>query len=359
MKKIINTFVIFSFIFVFITFGISKTFAASYDQGCTFSPSSWRSASGYLVQTFKPSMDWITQIDLEIWGGGIVTIRLTDSPSGILLEKTVTLNPPPSHKIYSITFDSIPVTPNDIHYIYLMDATSDGSWAYTGNASCYPNGEALDGGAHVPGIEDFYFKTYGYNDAESSPAPSQDNQSSPSQTSATIEAPTDLKAEFEPDEEAVILTWDTSSTQDLDTYRVFRSEQKDNTEDFKEIGGVLASKNEFKDQNIESKKTYYYYIRAHKDGEDSENSEIVSIKLPQIEGEGKAAKKKSENESDGINWVFWGLITILILTTGGIGLYWYIKKRKKKSLGKSHALPNNKDKKAQTTKIPEKISDKK
>ncbi len=349
-KKTIKIVLLSSFlaVFILIIFGSQAKAAVFYvDQQCTFTPNAYRSASGYLIQTFKPLMDRITKIDFEIWGGSgqAITMRLTDTDLTVLTEKTIVLEEVyPPHKVYSVLFDPVTVVPGNTYYIYLQGAPSDGSWAYS-DTNLYSDGEAIVGGVVDPGVADFYFITYGYNYSEVYPDPppnpydttdssdETDSSDDADSSDSEIEKPTEPKAEFDKSSRGVRISWTKSETEDIDGYRIFRSEDKDG--DYTEIGTAGKENTDYIDnKNIDEEKTYYYYVRTYKEDTESENSEIVEIETPVFTSEDTEDEKKETDEKSetitkkGKNWLKIGLIAAFIILAGGLTTYFIIKKRK-------------------------------
>lgn len=149
--------------------------------------------------------------------------------------------------------------------------------------------------------------------------------------SEEIDPPSNLKvmSEKEDDKHYAELTWEHSSNTDIDGYRIYRSEEDKTSYIF--LSEIGSDKMYYKDEEVEVGKTYYYVVRAVRDGEESKdsNEEVVTIYANDLEARLHSAS-------------FWKGFLICNLVVGPILLLWYFFYKKR---SKNLRLPKGKRKK--------------
>ncbi len=254
----------------------------------------------WLGQTFKPTKNRLDAIGIRASGDGIVnqvSLYLFDAAGPALLSQFVIDLPATEGWIYYDFPTDIEITHvNQNHILYVNSPSNDSYWAVA-TADTYTDGNAIvDSMASVG--QDFAFVTYGY-DAE---APSEDTGTAITDTSGTtteqtatntsgtpaatpaatadtsIKSPANATAIDVPEDngEAIKITWSASATSDISGYKIYRSTSKNTG--FVAVGTVEKTILEYIDSTTELGKTYYYYVRAHKDKIESSNSNTVEAK---------------------------------------------------------------------------------
>lgn len=182
-KFISYVFLLLILICPFFSIPSTKATDSVTDQKCTNHPVGYWPATGYLIQSFKPSKNRLTKIDVDLTGAGLVNVEIRET-SNYNLVASGSISAISPHGVYSVNFDSVTVVPGNSYYLYVMGGTSSAAWGYTSDASCYPNGVALVNTWPSETVKDFYFITYGYD--YSPPTPSGNTQNNPANDQSSI-----------------------------------------------------------------------------------------------------------------------------------------------------------------------------
>ncbi len=151
-----------------------------------------------MYQTFTPSLNKLTKIRLEFYGGGgpdPLIIYLCDSGANRLASATT----PIDEGWYSFVFSSaISITPGQSYRIeYSRLGTASLGAAYNDPAN-YSGGYAITSGVSYP-TKDYHFETYGYNTSD--PAPVNGQEQSENGQEDSDEPQSSSQAEEEVEEE--------------------------------------------------------------------------------------------------------------------------------------------------------------
>jgi hypothetical protein len=307
--KITLTFLLSIFLLLF---QLKTVYADTADQQCTSGSYDFHLniANNNIEQTFTPSKDKLTKVDIIVSGDGegSVGIRIKHGTDTIYLSGVQ--SEPNGTSTVSFSFDAIDVTPGDAQYIidpYVNRSNTLLSWYYKNN--CYAGGKARLSNTSMP--YDMAFVTYGPDEAgiestptptptptpTSEPTPTGDATPTPSPTmgasptiqatpgpldttepSSNIAAPTNLIAQsLMPASEKISLNWSASLTQEIHGYIAYRSETENG--DYFEIGNTGPEELSFIDANVDKNKPYYYYVRTYKDYDKSEKSNIAKSSI--------------------------------------------------------------------------------
>jgi len=190
------------------------------------------------------------------------------------------------------TFDFADVNLGDWHFFGIFVSGDYGpQWKYA-DVSGYGSGYAIWQDNNYYNW-DFNFKTWGYNPAAPSGNTNTNSgntntnsqtgitsgtgQAPAATTSAYIKVPSELKAEDVPADKGgtIKLTWKASSTTTIDGYKIFRSENEKTG--FKNITKATKTTLTYTDNNAETGKTFYYFVRAYKGNEESASSNTANI----------------------------------------------------------------------------------
>lgn len=166
--------------------------------------------------------------------------------------------------------------------------------------------------------DDMTFQTLKDESVEEKEQDSKPDSKQDAVISDELDPPKNLKVKTgeEDGKHFVELNWEHSTEQDLDGYRIFRSEE--DRISYILITEVGAEKTYYKDDSVEEGKTYFYVIRAVKDGKESNdsNEEVITI-----------FKNRIEEEIHKFNfWKGFLLLNVVILPVFGL---WYFVFRKK------------------------------
>jgi len=224
-----------------------------------------------LYQTFTPTKNRLTEIDVAVEGGADVgaSIKMELSLVGgevlISQSKSTTIALP---QWLTYTFEPIILDTTKQYQIALTTTFGTPMWVVSA-VQCYAGGTAFIDGTSAT-AQDFGFITKGYN--VTPPA------STPEPTPTTIAKPTALTAEYLGQTEGVKVDWSASSTTDITGYYVYRSESA--TTGFVKIETVAKPTTEYIDHGIIEEVTYYYQVRAYKGTLASAASPTASVKIP-------------------------------------------------------------------------------
>ncbi len=114
--------------------------------------------------------------------------------------------------------------------------------------------------------------------------------SQPIDPDETLIPPTRLTATQADGSNQVELTWEKSTSEGVEFYRVFRMEANGDAIDTK-IGEVSGTTYKFTDKNTEAGKTYSYFLRAVRKQRESKNTDSVQIEIATV---AKAGQKSPE-----------------------------------------------------------------
>jgi len=219
------------------------------------------------------------------------------------------------------------ITANDPHWICLDAGNNTNLRWYGRNTGYYNYGYMIHSFPSSPTSfiqTDQGFKTYGYDDDPPPTDPGGDDDpvtegTTPATPSATVSdealgdtselvtKPTSLTAKFVTDEEketrGVLLSWTSSTTVDIDGYKVFRSLKR--SSGYTKIGQTDANIVEFLDDSVGSSTTYYYVVRAFQSTLQSPSSNIVAITTPAGIGPSKVKNVKVIDHTQNSMMVTW------------------------------------------------------
>lgn len=293
----------------------------SIDQQYTGGTGSLAMSTGLrMAQRFMPTMTGLSKVELELTNVGSnqkISIAIRHSSGGLNWDEgslATVSNQTVINGWNVFDFDDITVDTSPAYAIFITAADYGPQWKYS-NSSGYGSGYAIFQNDPQYGW-DFNFKTWGTNpvdvvDENTQPAgqaaDSTLGQAPTATTSAAIKVPTGLKAVYK--DKKVNLTWAKSATTEIDGYKIFRSETQ--TASFKEVGQTVKTVLVYTDAvGLTEGKTYYYFVRAYKDKEESASSATVKLTLV----EGATAEKVRPAVSGDLEK----------LTSAEIRLYWFL-----------------------------------
>jgi len=139
------------------------------------------------------------------------------------------------------------------------------------------------------------------------------NQAPSTNVSSSIKPPSALTIKDAADNKraAIKLSWKKSVTSGVNGYRIFRSEKEE--EGFVNIASSNAETLTFTDEKIVSGKTYYYFVRAYKETEESSSSNTVSLKSQKL---AESAGSKSAIRHTNKDWLWIGLGFAALMIVG-------------------------------------------
>jgi len=190
--------------------------------------------------------------------------------------------------------------------------------------------------------DDSTFQTLAIEEEEETEEETEDVQetTTKSKTDTIIEEsispPSDLTIKSEKNDDGdniVNLSWEASTDEGIDSYRIFRSEE--NRISYVLIGEVDSTETNYTDESVEEGKTYFYVVRSvvgEKESRDS-NEEVVTI-----------YRSEFEEELHTMNfWKGFLIFNVFFLPIFGLWYLWY-KKRGKKKKSKSKNTKKSKNK---------------
>lgn len=282
------------------------------DQGCMTGYATLQQLVGAdYRQTFTPSVDRLTAIELELAGDGVgdVSINLYKDGAFVVSSETVPETNGTVRFDFSGTFN---LMVGQEYSIKPKPMAGNTSLFWYGSNSCgYPGVATLSYGAKVVELSyDFMFQTHGYNSStpggeEEAGAPpaggGEEGGSTPpasqvenedlgafggsanlniattpqEETSSEISAPSNLSVSSW--NESATLSWEASSTEDIDGYKIFRSTKED--EDFEVVAMVVKDSLNFTDEVVYEGVEYYYFVRAYKGESESASTETVAVTI--------------------------------------------------------------------------------
>jgi len=228
---------------------------------------------GGYYQTFTPKENRITSAVLMLGAfqtDSTATLKIMDSGSSTLATQAITVsggNPVVPAPFSFDNFSPITVTPGHVYKLALVRSAGNTLYWYK-TTTCDISGNAYADGASLPAA-DYVFTTYGYTESSPAPTPTPSTQ---------IAAPTKTAATYQASTKQVKLTWDKSTTTDIEGYNIYRSE--DASQSFTKLGQVGGSVTEYQDTTIIAKKTYYYYVKTYKSSNESAQSNTASVTIP-------------------------------------------------------------------------------
>lgn len=312
---VLSLVVLFSLVFL-----QTKTTKANYntDTQCSFmDDTSYENvnAGGGYYQTFYPRENRLTSAVLKLAAfqtDSTATLKIMSSDDSVLATQSITVTgaSPVSPTDYSFgDFSAITVTPGQMYKLVLIRSTGNTLYWYK-STICTIQGNVYADGTSRPGA-DYVFTTYGYT--VTAPGTSAD------EGSASIAAPTKVKAEFMSDTNKIKISWTKSVTEDISGYRVYRSESK--TEGFTRISQTDSKTYEYLDTVFEPSKTYYYYVKAYKDLDEGAKSNIAEVIVPETAVKKVVTPVASASAKTGANWWLYTLIAVDLLFIGFFILY--------------------------------------
>ncbi len=217
----------------------------------------------------------------------------------------------PKAETYNIVdIEPVNTVPNGRYEMYVTASSAYAYWLVN-SSDVYARGVAIIDSIK-DSSQDFVFATFGFNDtppAEPSSPPEVEVDETPtagdvvadsvdaeantesassgdtisdsatSTTSSSISAPTNLKAQVvsENTSSSIDLSWTASKTSGIDGYVVYRSASEDTG--FVEIAKTDVKTLNYRDDKAVTDQTYYYAVKAYKDTNFSDNSNIASAKI--------------------------------------------------------------------------------
>ncbi len=197
----------------------------------------------------------------------------------------------------------IEITPGHTYNIRMGTNQLDGlNWLYwyTADTGCENDGNV----AYRDGNPTEYymdFQTWGWTVSEqgedegSTPAEDSTVDQSSSTTDTTpvetlgeedssIAKPSNLSGEYTEldNKRGINLTWKASSADNIDGYKIFKSEDK--SKNYKKIAQIGNNYLEYLDEDIEASTTYYYIVRAYLGSSQSASSNIATATTPEDVG---------------------------------------------------------------------------
>jgi len=271
------------------------------DKSCSSHTDLIPLGGGIVYQTFTAGYDRISRYGFYLAGTGNIDLGIRRAGDDwLLVQRTIDIN---EERFFTMEIvDPIEVTVGDSYEIFARASTPDQIAGFNSDSGCFAGSNANTNG--FDSTSDLHFAVYGYNQAEldATPTPTQepisDNSntvsdqtngnstesvgSAPSENPVvSIEKVTDVKGVFETETQAVKITWKKSATEDIDGYKIFRSEN--NRTGFKQAGKTAKTELEYLDKNIASDKTYYYFVRAYKGNAESYSSQTITVKVPKFQ----------------------------------------------------------------------------
>lgn len=317
-------------------------------------------------QTFTAtSIDTLTKFMAVVSHTAIADIALTLFKQGTsepLYYKEfslTTLNPDASPRLfYAMSDDNLNI-PLEIGANYSIGVYTGGytlKWPYSENSNCDPYGSAsfrvAQGDPEQPQVKDFWYNVWGTKTTTSTPvvtstpavissdSGSQSGAAPAATTTASIKAPTSVKAENVAGAAVptVKLTWTKSTTTDITGYKIFRSTEEKTG--FKEIGKVDKAIVEFTDTTGLASTKHFYFVRANKDASESASSATVNVTTeaaPVAEATPAVAETTTEpvaaetvapvTQEDNTDWILIIAIIALVLLAGAVA-YFELKAKK-------------------------------
>lgn len=112
--------------------------------------------------------------------------------------------------------------------------------------------------------------------------------------------PTKLTATQVKKSNDVELTWEKSTSEGVEYYRIFRMEIDGEAIDTK-IGEVSGTENKFTDKNTEAGKTYSYFLRAVRNQRESKNTDPVQIEIITVAKDGQKSPEVLQEANKQLN----------------------------------------------------------
>lgn len=238
-----------------------------------------------LAQSFTPDQINLDSVMVAVAMGAdnpdLVTVELRKITDGdaLIAARSVT----GSTQLVSwveLDFTGTTVDTNKQYQIIVSTTSTTAHWVYS-TADCYDGGTVIaDGSAQTD--QDFGFVTTGSGGATPVSAEEPTTETPATGTSTTtitiIEKPTAVKAEYLTADKNIKISWAKSTTTDIDGYKIYRSEFR--TKAYEKISEVNKNVIEYRDNALTAEKTYYYFVRAYKGSDESENSGLASATTP-------------------------------------------------------------------------------
>lgn len=288
------------------------------------------------AQTFSPTMNRLTQIDLYLKdrvNGSWVEIALINEPTAEVVATSGT-RMGAGDGWQSIYFGDTTLDTNNVYRIKVYNQSSlNVKWTYN-NTNPYTGGFLYSGPSTFDATSDLNFRTFGYNETspgtETPPATPATPSTSPSAsttdssealgtTTASIAKPLNLTAAYSEADKGTKLTWKTSTTADIDGYKVFRSESQNSG--YGKIAETTKTVLEAVDTNITAGKTYYYQVRAYKGTNQSISSNTATVKIPDSVPPAKPQKLQVVDKTDSMLKATWRRTEDATVTSYTINLY--------------------------------------
>ena len=304
MKKILGLLVGFLFLAPILVLPNSAKANYSVDTTCAFMDNTMFenvNAGGGYYQTFYPKENRITSAVLKLGAfltDSTATLKILNSSDNVLATQSLTVtgaNPADPTDYSFDSFSAITVTPGQMYKLVLIKSAGVTLYWYK-STNCNIQGNGYANGTSFPGM-DYVFTTYGYTVPTPEPTPTPTTQ---------IAAPTNVAAAYLSGTQKVKVSWDKSSTVDIDGYNIYRSENQ--TKSFVKVGQTDGKTVEYSDAKIAAKKTYYYYVKTYKGSGESAQSNTASVTTPNT-----LTTSIGSIATNQTNWFFY-------LLFGGVGL---------------------------------------
>jgi hypothetical protein len=252
-----------------------------------------------IAQTFRPSKSKLDKVAVHIYlAAGTLDVTIMKDPGEANESIVATVMGQTIVEGWNeFDFADIDITVGGRYGIYLFTANPQPAWYYTGNN--YANGFAIASSTN-DFTKDFGFKTYGYDPEGATTTTTASGTTTTTAltqtgvdtsanvgaapaatTSASIKAPTSIKAENSPvnNKPAVKITWKASTTSDIDGYKVFRKEGKGS---YKQVAQTKKTVSQFIDEKVKEETEYTYMVRTYKGSSESANSNEATIKVAKV-----------------------------------------------------------------------------
>lgn len=328
----------------------------------TFTPSQNR-LSKITVHVFRHELDVpAPSVTLKVYTNSFHVGLLTDAGSKSIADAGgagVTL---------TYDFADKEVTPGESYRIALT-TNGDVSWLNK-TGTCYRAGDAYSASKIIDPRLDYGFATYGYMVEDNPPVSaldldedvdkpaetgSQPTETPTDQTDITdqttaattqtnilvdqtalttnitdaIKPPTNLKAIDTPKDKggSITLTWEKSVTEGVSGYTIFR--QFDAMGDIYKIGELKSDNLSFKDRKATTDQEFFYFVRATKGDQQSNDSNKVSATA--IANTATLATEPSTKKMDFTLWYIIGGFSVAIIATIVLIIYLKLKKKKQEN----------------------------
>lgn len=312
-----------------------------------------------IAQMFVPHEN--TTIGIAVFtkfnNGDPLTMKLYDHENlEFMFTKTIDTSADADWQYFTVDPDKNSLVP-DQHYSVQLETTSDNmSWAHD-ISNPYDEGYASKS-SEVWLAADFGLKTYyqtqsgevgplpgddGGDDLEEDQDQTDSQQANDSDggekiiISKDVKPPTNLKASWQKGHDAIMLVWQGSETQNIEDYWLYRSLKKD--EEYEKVAQFPSSTLSYLERGLDKGQTYYYKLKAYKNNQTSEYSNIAGATIERQEESSAINQNQEPTEENSVKkkWQYflWASYIILGLLVVCL-LLLYLKRRDDKKRAKEH-----------------------